>query len=46
MTTIFWDSQGVIYIDYLEKDKTVTERSTVPNYWADSTLNCRKNGAI
>ena len=24
MTTIFWDSQGVIYIDYLEKGKTVT----------------------
>jgi len=24
MATIFWDSQGVIYIDYLEKCKTVT----------------------
>ena len=24
MTTVFWDSQGVIYIDYLEKGKTIT----------------------
>jgi len=24
MVTVFWDSQGVIYIDYLEKGKTVT----------------------
>ena len=24
MPTIFWDSQSVIYIDYLEKGKTVT----------------------
>jgi len=22
MATVFWDSQGVIYIDYLEKGKT------------------------
>jgi Transposase. len=38
MATIFWDSQGVIYIDYLEKGKMVT----MPNYWANSTPNCRK----
>jgi len=25
MATVFWDSQGVIYIDYLEKGKMVTE---------------------
>jgi len=24
MATVFWDSQGVIYIDYLKKGKTVT----------------------
>ena len=24
MATVFWDSQGVIYIDYLEKGKKVT----------------------
>ena len=24
MAAVFWDSQDVIYIDYLEKDKTVT----------------------
>jgi len=24
MATVFWDSQGVIYFDYLEKGKTVT----------------------
>jgi Transposase. len=24
MAAIFWDSQGVIYISYLEKDKTAT----------------------
>ena len=42
MATVFWDLQGVIYIDYLEKGKTVTE----PNYWADSTPNCRHNGPI
>ena len=23
MATVFWDSQGIIYIDYLEKGKTV-----------------------
>ena len=23
MTTVYWDSQGMIYIDYLEKGKTV-----------------------
>lgn len=26
MATVFWDSQGVIYIDYLEKGKTITGR--------------------
>lgn len=25
MVTVFWDSQDMIYIDYLEKGKTVTE---------------------
>ena len=40
MATIFWDSQGVIYIDYLEKG------STIPNYWPDSTPNCRKYDPI
>lgn len=24
MATVFWDSQGIIYIDYLEKRKTIT----------------------
>ena len=24
MATVFWNSQGVIYLDYLEKGKTVT----------------------
>ena len=24
MATVFWDSQGVIYIGYLEKSKTAT----------------------
>ena len=24
MATVFWDSKGVIYIDYLEKRKTLT----------------------
>ena len=24
MATVFWDSQGVIYIDYLEKSKMIT----------------------
>ena len=24
MATVFWDSQGVIYIDYLEKGKSFT----------------------
>ena len=41
MATVFWDSQGVIYIDYLEKGKTV-----IGLYYAKllgcSTLNCRK----
>lgn len=30
MATVFWDSQGVIHIDYLEKGKTITGR-----YYAD-----------
>uniref|UniRef100_T1HAL3 Uncharacterized protein n=1 Tax=Rhodnius prolixus TaxID=13249 RepID=T1HAL3_RHOPR len=24
MATVFWDSQGIILIDYLEKGKTIT----------------------
>lgn len=24
MATVFWDSQGIIFIDYLEKGKTIT----------------------
>ena len=24
IATVFWDSQGVIYVNYLEKGKTVT----------------------
>lgn len=39
MATLFWDSQGVIHIDYLEKGKTVTGLSyvkilgrTTPNF--------------
>lgn len=32
MTTVYWDSEGVIYIAYLEKDKTVT------GLWATPTL--------
>ena len=27
MATVFWDSQSVICIDYLEKDKTVTRHN-------------------
>jgi len=37
MATVFCDSQGVIYIDYLEKGETVTGL-----YYADSPPNCRK----
>lgn len=43
MATVFWDSQGIIFIDYLEKGKTITGNTTV-NYWVDSTLHSRKNG--
>jgi len=25
MATVFWDSQGIIFIDYLQKGQTVTE---------------------
>jgi len=45
MATVFWDSQGVIYIDYLEKAKR-SQGCTMPNYWADSPPNCRKAGPI
>lgn len=24
MATVFWDSRGIIFIDYLEKDQTIT----------------------
>ncbi|MCP6559131.1 hypothetical protein NL501_28330, partial [Klebsiella pneumoniae] len=24
MATVFWDSQGILFIDYLEKGKTIT----------------------
>ena len=41
MATVFWDSQGVIYIDYLRKAKR-SQGFTMPNYWADSISNCRK----
>ena len=41
MATVLWDSQSVMYIDYLEKGKTVMG-STMLNYWADLTPNCRK----
>jgi len=34
MATVFWDSQGVIYIDYLEKGKTV-----IGLYYAELILN-------
>lgn len=34
-------SQGVIYIVYLEKSKTVAEQ-----HYAESTANCKKNGPI
>lgn len=34
--TVFWDSQGVNYTDYLAKNKTMTRR-----YCADLTSNCR-----
>ena len=45
MASVFWDSQGVIYIDYLEKGKMVTE-IYYAEYWADSTPNCGKYGPI
>jgi len=32
MATVFWDSQGVIYIDYLEEGKTVTRLYYTANY--------------
>ena len=41
MATVFWDLQGVICIDYLERDERA-QGSTMPNYWADLMLNCRK----
>jgi len=33
MAIVFWDSQGVIYIDYLEKSKTVTGLSVEAGAW-------------
>jgi len=42
MATVFWDSQGVIYIVYLENGKTVTGLYYAD--WADSPPNCRKYG--
>jgi hypothetical protein len=26
MDTVFWDSKGIIFIDYLEKRRTITEQ--------------------
>jgi len=45
MAIVFWDSQGVIYIDYLEKGKR-SQGCAMPNYWADSPPDCRKYGPI
>ena len=38
MATVFRDSQGIIFADYLEKWRTITD-STMLIYWADSGLN-------
>ena len=46
MATIFWDSQGLNYIDYLEKAPKRSQGSTMPNNWSDSMPNCRKNDPI
>jgi hypothetical protein len=24
MASVFWDAEGILFIDYLEKDKTIT----------------------
>jgi hypothetical protein len=26
MASVFWDAEGILFIDYLEKDKTITEK--------------------
>jgi hypothetical protein len=26
MALVFWDAEGIVFIDYLEKDKKITEK--------------------
>ena len=42
IATVFWDSQRVTTPTTWRRAKR-SQDSTVPNYWADSTPNCRKN---
>jgi len=37
MATVFWDSQGVIYIDYLEKGKTFISKIFLLR-WAENQV--------
>jgi len=36
MATVFWDSEGIVLIDYLEHDRTITV-----TYYADLIRKCR-----
>ena len=45
MATVSWNSQGIIFNDYLEKERTITG-ITMPIYCADSWLNWWKIGPI
>lgn len=42
---VFWNSQGVIKIDHLQRTKALND-SLKPNNWGDSKPKCRNNGLI
>ena len=46
MANVFWDAQGVIFIDYLEKGRTITGAYNMLHYWIDSLTKLGRNRHI
>jgi hypothetical protein len=36
MASVFWDAEGILFIDYLEKGKTITRKSFNQTGWKNS----------
>ena len=53
MASVFWDSSGILFIDYLEKGKTINSDYFTMHYWAncekksqEKSLICRRKNAF